>query len=136
MIINTVQKYDFLANVYVPRIDPTNSQTIYCLAEGNQDVPALIVSNRQAITMYTEKPLELNSEVLNVRNKDNKLVFVEGLNNVASGIEEYSVYIWAVLPVVDIYGTITGYRSTLRRAQPELTNVKTLEDDLVIIGKR
>ena len=135
MKINTMLKYDFVGDVYIPRIQSTGSETVYVLFAENQAVPMSIVSNRQTITMFTEKPVELGSRLLQVRNPEGRMLFVEGLTGSQSGEEEYDVYVHAVLPVVDIYGTITGYRSTLRRPQPTLTNVKTMtpEDEALVL---
>lgn len=129
MIMNTMLKYDFIADIYVPRIDTRNSQTVYVLYPENTQMPSKIVSNRQTITMYTKGPLEMASRVLQVKNPEGRMLFVEGLTGAVDGEEEYEVYVTAVLPVVDVFGTITGYRSTLRRLQPTLTNIKPLPED-------
>lgn len=126
MKVNTTLKYNFTANIYVPRVD-RNGQEVYFLFPENVGVPVNIVSNRQTITMYTQGPTEIGSRLQEVRNPEGKLLFIEGITDSPTGQQDYDVHIWAVLPVVDIYGTITGYRSTIRRPQPELTDVKDLE---------
>lgn len=124
MKVNTMLKYNFTADVYVPRIN-SSGQTEYVLYPVNQAVSVNIVSNRQTITMYTVKPVELGSRLLQATNQEGRLLFVEGTTD-GTGEEEYEVHVHAVLPVVDIYGTITGYRSTIRRPQPPLTDLKSM----------
>lgn len=125
MIINTLLKYNFTADIYVPRIDINNSQTIYMLLPNNTNVRVNVVSGRTQTTMFTKDAVEYGARILQVRNPEGRLLFVEGGTN---GEEEYQVHVHTVLPVVDIYGTITGYRSVLRRPQPVLTDVKPTSD--------
>lgn len=122
MKLNTFVKYNFLVDLYVPRLMIENETTVYALQA--RDFPVSIVSGRGQTTMFTRVGIEYGSRLLNVRNPRGILLFTvpdEG------GPEQYDMHVHSNDPVVDVYGNIVGYRQVLREPQPALTNVKELE---------
>lgn len=116
MKINTLLKYNSTADIYVPRVD-INGITSYVLYDKNRNLPINVVSGRTSSVIFTPEAVEYAAQALQVRSPEGRLLFIEDTDK---GIEEYGMYVHSVLPVVDIYGTITGYRSILKRVQPVL----------------
>lgn len=111
MILNSLMKHKYTFDLYelTPNTESPDGAPIYEYVERRTGT---IASGRGQSYLFTQEPLNYADGVAEVQ--DSKGDFVFQLKG-----EPYSVYVWSCEPVVDIYGRVTNYRSTLRRNQPK-----------------
>lgn len=119
MKLNTFVKYNFTADLYVPRSQNDSEGSI--LYEFQENIKCSIVSGRQQSSMFTSGPIEYGARLLEVKNPRGELIF---FNIVDEAVEQYDIHVHSNEPVIDVYGNIVGYRQMLRRPQPLLTDVR------------
>ena len=111
MILNALVKHKYTFELYelVADTESPDGAPIYQFVERRAGT---IASGRGQSYLFTEEPLNYADGVAEVTDANGEYVF-------KIKDEPYSVYVWACEPVVDIYGRVTNYRSTLRRTQPK-----------------
>lgn len=107
MKVDTFFKHKFDFNQFIPVID--GQLTTYQL---ESDHKGTLANGGGQTYIYSDEPLMINAQIRDVKDAGGTLTFTDSYGS------QYYVYVNSCEPVINVFGRVTAYRSTLRRTPP------------------
>jgi len=114
MKLNTFQVYDWTADLYIAT-ENQQGQIEYLF---DREISFAMSTGAVQTYLFSPEPIEWGGQLIQITNKTGQrpyFIYPDGPGEIGTDI---LMYINSSVPVIDIYGKVTGYQQTLLRTKP------------------